>query len=204
MISRVLALGVATVLMTALPASAQSFAVSASGGLGVPVDDIAEVRDAGLSLAGALEAVVSDHLRLGADVSWSEFPVDQAELVRRLGDPEASGLEVEGGDASALVVLAAGRWLFLEPRSPVRPFVHLGVGWESVSVDEGRITLDGQTVGFSGGDQDGFAVSVGAGGSYRLTSRLAGFVEGRLLLLDPDGGSSSEFVPIRAGLEVGL
>lgn len=179
-----LAVAVAGVLSVAGSAlSAQSYRFGVGGGVVIPMSDYKDLDKLGwVAGADATYWLAGNLVGIRVEGSYSQTShKDQ-------GGVAVGGKTKIGGGMADLV------YAFGTADSPMRPYVLAGIGLYNIKVDITGLGSDSETkVAFGGGA--GLTFKVGTGGTQL-------FVEGKFTSVSTSG-SSTTFLPIRAGIRFG-
>ncbi len=181
-------------------ADAASYRYLFNAGISYPVapKNFNDYWKIGFNLGVGFERKISDGWYGQVYFDYNTFAIDDSKYTKSKGYFE-SGLSVEGGAASILVVSANLKRMMARARSGEAPYLIGGIGIYRFSIATGSFAAADTTVEIPNSSQNTVGMNVGVGVDVRIGFRTSFYLEGRYFV----GFTSSDFthhVPLRVGI----
>lgn len=172
---------------------AKKFSVYANSGLSFPTapSGFTDGYNMGFNFGGGIEYSVLPFsmLCIRGNFDYNKFLLDK----------EDTGVAIEGGNRSIILISGSARVAPPIPMLPIKPYILGGVGLFQVSTEDVKIGI----IKIEGDSESAFSLLFGAGIDFSPIPLIAFFVEGNYVLGFTED-ENTEYFPVKLGLKIGI
>ncbi|HOP06972.1 MAG TPA: outer membrane beta-barrel protein [candidate division Zixibacteria bacterium] len=179
----------------------------AGGGMALPMgpDDFKDYWKSGISFGGGVGFQQSANMELKAMLFYNKFDVDEDGMIEEIEEAygiDASGLEIDGGEMTAIEIMGVFKYSLGLPEAPARPYLLGSVGITAMKVAEATISYGSEYGSETTPETTESKLSFGVGGGVdiKIGATTALFAEAQYMYVSTEGDAIT-YLPIRGGIK---